>query len=357
VHFCNPYRCRFVTAIAATAMIFFLSATSSAEEKGTPGTEKSAREISEVPSPTPLEPPATGSSYRIDATSYAYYEKPKMYSFLVNTPLTIYDWLKDSFQQKNALTIAGLAVVTGGLIAIDQDLYRGAQDVGRNLGISGDSVMGRVFPGSPIQYPTDLGTALYYIGDGMIPISITVGMLGYGLVTSDVRSLQTSSQLAEGLLSVAVVVQTIKRTTGRQSPGTSTESGGKWQFFPNVKEYNRNTPAFDAFPSGHLATGMMTITVLAENYPEYSLIRPIGYGLMTLLGFQMMNNGVHWASDYPLAIAIGYGLGKVAVSHGRKVVTTGDSPEKTSKRSFITDMALLPLPLENGGALVAIGKF
>ena len=39
---------------------------------------------------------------------------------------------------------------------------------------------------------------------------------------------------------------------------------------------------------------------------------------MTLLGLQMMNNGVHWASDYPLSITMGYYLGKIAVNRGRE---------------------------------------
>jgi len=323
-----------------------------------PAGEASAEQPEQPPVPSAsVKTTATGSYYRINANSYAYYEKPKAYGFLVNAPLDIVEWLKDSFQKKNALTIAGLAVATGGLIAVDQDLYRMARDVGHTLHISGDTVMGRVAPGSPIQYPKDLGTALYYLGDGMIPISITAGMFSYGMVTSDIRSLQTSSQLAEGLLSVAIVTQVIKRATGRQSPEASTQSGGKWQFFPSFNAYNKNTPAYDAMPSGHLATGMMTITVLADNYPEYTLIRPIGYTLMTLLGFQMMNNGVHWASDYPIGLAIGYGLGKVAVSHGRKVVSSDDVTEKTSKRSFFSEVVLLPTPIENGGALVAVGKF
>jgi len=34
-----------------------------------------------------------------------------------------------------------------------------------------------------------------------------------------------------------------------------------------------------------------------------------------------MNNGVHWAGDYPLALAIGYGFGKIAVDNGRKIVS------------------------------------
>ena len=32
---------------------------------------------------------------------------------------------------------------------------------------------------------------------------------------------------------------------------------------------------------------------------------------MTLLAFQMLNNEVHWASDYPLAIGIGYSIGQI----------------------------------------------
>jgi hypothetical protein len=362
VFFLKAVRRSLGVCISAAAVLVFMAGMSIAEENSAAVHEKPAGEATAaLPQPQAAQEAVrvtpSGSYYRIDANSYAYYEKPKIYSFLVNAPLDIVDWLKDSFQQKNALTIATIAVATGGLIAVDQDLIRLSKNVGHSLGISGDSVMGRVSPGSPIQYPTDLGTALYFLGDGMIPISITAGMFSYGLATSDVRSLQTSSQLAEGLISVAIVVQTLKRTTGRESPEEATKAGGKWRFFPSFKEFGSNTPKYDAFPSGHLATGMMTITVLADNYPEYTLIRPIGYTLMGVLGFQMMNNGVHWASDYPLALAIGYGLGKVAVSHGRKVVSSGDVPEKTSKRPLITDMAMLPVPLQNGGALLVVGKF
>ncbi len=64
---------------------------------------------------------------------------------------------------------------------------------------------------------------------------------------------------------------------------------------------------------------MATVTVLADNYPEKKLIRPIGYTVMGLVGLAMINNGVHWASDYPLAIGIGYVTGKVTVRINRIV--------------------------------------
>ena len=54
-------------------------------------------------------------------------------------------------------------------------------------------------------------------------------------------------------------------------------------------------------------------------------IQPVGYTLMSLLGFQMLNNGVHWASDYPLALALGYGFGKIAVNGGRRSKLSEDS--------------------------------
>lgn len=65
-------------------------------------------------------------------------------------------------------------------------------------------------------------------------------------------------------------------------------------------------------PSGHLATFMATITVIAANYPEIKWIKPVGYGLMGIMAFEMMSSKVHWASDYPLALLIGYGIGTLA---------------------------------------------
>lgn len=298
-----------------------------------------------------------GKYYRVDGQNLAYYEPPKAFDFLVNIPKDIYTWLDDSFQRENVWTIAGVALSTGALVLFDQDLYELARDTGKNLHISTEGHMKKLIPGLPIEYPTDAGSAMYYLGDGMIPITITASMFGYGMYSGDPRTLQTSSQLAEGLLSTTAVVQLLKHTTGRQSPRSSTERGGRWRFFPNQVDYFKDVPAYDAFPSGHLATSMMTVTVLADNYPEYPLIRPVGYGLMVLLGFQMVNNGVHWISDYPLALAIGYGLGKVAVSHGRKTVPAAGDPEKILTHDKKLELTLLPMQVEKGAGLCMIGRF
>jgi hypothetical protein len=369
MHFLKPLFTPLALCCATMLFVFAMVAPAVATETAHTDQEKSAEivpfEQAESPqpalsSPETVKTAATGAYYRIDDNSFAYYEKPTGYGFLVNTPLNIVDWLKDSFRTENALTIAGITVMTAGLLAIDQEIYEMSRNIGHSLKITDDDRMGGRIPitsQAALKYPDNLGSLLYYLGDGMIPISITAGLFGYGYVTSDVRSLQTASQMAEGLLSVALVVQILKRSTGHEVPRIASEPGGKWRPFPGFNDYNKHTPKYDAFPSGHLATSMMTITVLSENYPEYTFIKPLGYTVMTVLGFQMINNGVHWASDYPLAIAIGYGLGKVAVSKGRKVVTTGEVPAKALKLGLFNDMTILPMPMQNGGALHMIATF
>jgi hypothetical protein len=66
--------------------------------------------------------------------------------------------------------------------------------------------------------------------------------------------------------------------------------------------------------------------VINSNFPEYSYITlPIAGVWVTALSLQMMNNGVHWASDYPLGIAMGYLIGKMSTKLGEP-----DGPEEKS---------------------------
>jgi hypothetical protein len=62
--------------------------------------------------------------------------------------------------------------------------------------------------------------------------------------------------------------------------------------------------------------------VLALNYPEHRYIWPVGSAAMGVLSFAMVNNGVHWASDYPLALAIGGVIGRTVVQRGRSIIRT-----------------------------------
>lgn len=197
----------------------------------------------------------------------ACYDQPSVFGFLLNVPGDIGSFLVDGFRRDNLPALAGIAAATAGLVAVDQSLVNGAQRAGRATHVASADETRKV-PGLSLPYPADVGAALYYIGDGMVPATIALGLFAYGLGASDVRALQTTSQLIEGTLSVGIVVQAVKHAAGRESPGQATQAGGAWRPAPNLRDYHKNVPAFDAFPSGHMATAMVTLTVLAENYPE-----------------------------------------------------------------------------------------
>lgn len=256
--------------------------------------------------------------YKINSeTEYIYY-KPHFFDFISDIPGSISTFTKIVFQKKNIpifALIAGSTIIT---IGYDQYILNETQSFGRGIGLKGTNRMQVAFKvfGQPIEVPRDLDTGMYFLGDGWTDVIITGSFLTYGLIANDNRALQTTSQLAQGLILVGVTTQLLKHITGRESPFVSSRSGGRWVFFPNQIEYHQHVPNYDAFPSGHLATAMMMVTVISENYKEKKWIKPLGYTLMTILAFEMVNNGVHWISDYPLALGIGYAFGKAIASRG-----------------------------------------
>jgi hypothetical protein len=176
----------------------------------------------------------------------------------------------------------------------------------------------------PLEFnvPDNLNSTMYFIGDGWTHLTVAGSFMAYGLVKRDNRAAQTASQIGESILTTGIVVQAIKRSTGRQSPFVATKPRGEWHLFPSFARYQSRVPNYDAYPTGHMATAMATVTVIADNYPEYRFVKPVGYTLIGLLGFSMLNNGVHWASDYPLGVALGYAFAKIAVRNGRTRVET-----------------------------------
>jgi membrane-associated phospholipid phosphatase len=270
--------------------------------------------------------------YKIDENTIMLYQEPKTFEFITNTPGNFIDFYNRGFScdlwQEYALITGSTAL----LWYFDQDLLDKSQQLGRDLGLGNrDNTSTYISIGDlPIfRGPSDWGSAMYFIGDGWTHLGFSLGFYAYGLIDDDNRALQTASQIAQGMLTTGIATQVLKHLTGRQSPYVSTEKRGRWDLFPDQVEYHKHVSSYDAFPSGHIATAMMTLTVIAENYPEYTYIRPVGYTLMTLLMYQMMNNGVHWASDYPLGIAIGYLMGKIAVDNGRKIVKLNDVQDQT----------------------------
>ncbi|MDX8387520.1 MAG: phosphatase PAP2 family protein [Ghiorsea sp.] len=202
----------------------------------------------------------------------------------------------------------------------DEQWINESKRLGKKLGINSDDKTETVLKYKDVdllRLPQDTGSFMYFIGDGWTHASIAAGFLATGAWTEDDKAYNVGFQIIEGMVTTTIATQALKHVTGRESPNQRTSPRGEWDLLPNQRAYFDNVAKYDAFPSGHLAVGTMTLTVISKNYPEKTWIVPTGVTLLSLLSFQMMNNEVHWASDYPLAIALGYTFGTIAYERGK----------------------------------------
>jgi membrane-associated phospholipid phosphatase len=296
------------------------------------------------------------------------YGRPKPFTFIKNVPGDIRDYCRITFRKKNLWKISAMIAGTAVLVAADQAVLDGSQKLGDLLRLSHTSrqttfldlsiPLGPKKLDLPLNAPSDLNTAMYFIGDGITHFSIAGGFWIYGIAGKNNRARQTATQLTEAILSTGFATQLLKHITGRESPFVSTAPGGVWRVFPNQFDYARNVPKYDAYPSGHLATAMATVTVISSNYPEYRFIKPLGYSMMLMLSYAMLNNGVHWISDYPLSVALGYTFAKIAVKKGRVPFKNNRDPKKEDETTGFGSLDLVPVFIPgNGPGLGASLKF
>lgn len=243
-----------------------------------------------------------------DNLSYQY-QKPKFFDFIVKIPHD-FGLMGADFTQKDNLILFGTSVgTTVALVPFDQKVINNSRNFGQKINfLSGHSYSG------PIKmFPNNINSAIYRLGNGFTALMVGGGLLIYGLSNDNYRAIHTSSELMEGLITSGILVQPFKRITGRESPNIAEENGnngGNWQLFPSFAAYQKNTPNYDAMPSGHITTLMTSVMILSENYKEIKWIKPVGFGLMGLMSFEMLQSKVHWASDYPIAVFMGYIIGK-----------------------------------------------
>ncbi len=226
---------------------------------------------------------------------------PKWYDMITNLPHDIVKFYNRDIRLEKAPIYLGIAAITTGLILIDDKVWT-ASDKFYNQ----------------TQVNKNVSDLFVDIGDGKVQFGLAGAFAIYGWISNDKLALTTASQVVEAVLATGTVVQLIKHITGRQSPFVSTKPGGVWKFFPNQIDYHKHVPFYDAFPSGHLATSLAAFTVIAKNYPKANWIRPLTYTLMAMLAVSMVNQGIHWYSDYPLAIFLGYEFGNIISFGGRE---------------------------------------
>lgn len=241
------------------------------------------------------------------------YKKPKPLSFITQLPKVTGAMLSTAFSRKSIKPWLLIGATTGALLLVDEPIANNVQQFSKNIHLHSEEsnkILWSVNIGKKattiLKAPGNINTALYQIGQGFPALIFAGGLFISGKINHNYRSLSTASQLTESFLLMGITTQVLKRITGRQSPLLGHENSNQWRLLPSFKNFQTHTSSLDAFPSGHLATLMSTVTVFAQNYPEKKWILPVGYSLTGLVGLAMINNDAHWVSDYPLAIALGY---------------------------------------------------
>lgn len=253
-----------------------------------------------------------------DTSSAVATGQPRKFAFITNVPNDLGKTFTVPFNKKSIKTTAILVALSGALILTDQDIYNGVRNFSDNIGLhpeESNKVLWSIKSDDKetvlFKVPKNLNTAFYTLGQGFTTLLIAGGLAVDGVLAKHPRSLQTASDLTESFIALGISTQFIKYATGRENPAVATQRNGLFTPFTSWSNFQNDKPKYDAFPSGHLATLMATVTILADNYPEKKWIKPVGYALMSLSGFSMINNGVHWAGDYPIGIGIGYLTAKI----------------------------------------------
>ncbi|MCX5784131.1 MAG: phosphatase PAP2 family protein [Elusimicrobia bacterium] len=271
-------------------------------------------------------------TYTLKDGSSLSYAEPGLFKTLGSAPADFGAFVADSFKKEKLPWLAAITASTLVLMEYDRKIYDHTRKLGKKIGISSEDksrTFIKIGGMSILDGPTDAGSAMYFLGDGWVALGLFGGFETYGRLKGDWRARQTGYQLAEGLIVTGFATQALKHVTGREEPGAAAAPRAVWRFFPGFGAFSRHRSRYDAFPSGHMATGMMTITVIAENYPEKKYVKPVGYTLLCALGFQMINNGAHWSSDYPLGLAVGYGVGR-AIAYGGRTAARRAGPKDIS---------------------------
>lgn len=282
-----------------------------------------------------LETKKISQTYNFADGSSRCYNKPKFWEIINRLPKDFMDTNRDFVAKDHSYYLGGAIVSTALLVPIDQKITDQSRLFAERQDLSANNKYGKFGPLENI--PQNIGAGFYLIGNGTTVIVMSAGFITYGLLKNDYRAQATASGLIESLALSGVFVQTLKRISGRESPFIAIKngnSGGDWNPFPSFAAYAKNTPSYDAIPSGHLTTIMAGLTVVIANYPEYKWIKPVGYTLIGGMCFQMIQSEVHWASDYPLAILMGYFVGKTIAKNRFAETKNADGSQKKYSLNF-----------------------
>ena len=162
---------------------------------------------------------------------------------------------------------------------------------------------------------------LAFLG-GPGPFLMGAGLFAGGHLSRMPRLADAGLHMTEAVLLAASITGLGKGFSGRALPNVDLNNPDDFRFFRGFQEANG---PFVSFPSGHAAASFAMAAVVTGEVDRWHpgltrIVGPVAYGGAALVGVARMYQNVHWASDLPLAAAIGTwsGITVLARSHSRR---------------------------------------
>ena len=261
------------------------------------------------------------NSTRLDSVEVQQPLKP--FRFITNIPVDELQIFMAPCREKNEKWFLISVGATLALLPLDQAIANGINHFSAQIHLSPDTkyeIPIRFDKTKILKVSQNINSGLYQLGEGGTSMAIAGGLYLFGKKAHNEVALHTASDLTETFFTMGITTQIMKRIGRRESPFLATKPGGAWQLSPGFQNFAQNTSAYDEFPSRHLATMAATVSTLLLNYPEKQWLKPVGYSLIGLKGFAMINTDAHWISDYTLALAVGYISAKITYLKNRPKV-------------------------------------
>ena len=255
-------------------------------------------------------PDSSASSLKIMPQAANSYRQLTWHSLITDIPSDYTNFVISSLRTQEVPDFLTVGALTGSLLLVDETTWRNT----------------RIYYKKSQNF-RNVSDIAVKMGDGRYQFLAAAVFAIPGLIFHNETAFKTGSNIAEAVICTGLLVQALKRITGRESPAAATMRGGDWDPFPSIKQYQQHQPSFYSFPSGHLTTATAVLTVIANNYPDEKWIRPLEYPLLGILSATLVAKGMHWYSDLPLAYFLGYSLGNI-IAPKSKLLDQGN--EKTS---------------------------
>jgi len=206
----------------------------------------------------------------------------KDFKYIFTSPLRL--------SKSNVLPLSAIFLGTCGLMALDEDTRRSAQDINSNS-------WNEIFAFSK------------EFGDGRVTLSIAGIFYLAGKIFNDEKSQETAISALESFIFSGLICSSLKVLAGRSRPYREEGSG---------KFYG---PTFDnsklSFPSGHATVAFSLASVIVSEYDNL-LIDISAYTIASLTALSRVYHDKHWISDVALGATIGTLVGRAVVHQNKK---------------------------------------